>query len=279
MKHGIYPGLGMDVYHAWSLDKSNLKAGPLSRSMLKRFAENPLSWFKSGEFTQTDAMRIGSLFDLALTDPQELESSVVVSPFDSYRTKEAKEWKAANADKIPVTGEELDHAKQAAEACHNHAIAGAILDGAEFQVGVIGEIKGIPAKSLIDILPSEDGDWCETLVDYKTTSMGLDDESLSRSIYKFGYHFQASFYRSLFNHVSPDRVCEDFAVIFQDTKTLEVRVVKLSDDALMLGNAKVKEAIEEYLHCAENGIKSRYADSADTINLPAWAMNQTIEEQ
>jgi hypothetical protein len=61
------------------------------------------------------------------------------------------------------------------------------MEGAQFQVGVIGEIGGIPAKCLIDILPDEDGDYGETIVDFKTTSTGLDDESIRKAIGKYKY--------------------------------------------------------------------------------------------
>jgi len=277
IEKGIYPQMGMEVYHAWKLDKANLKAGAISCSMLKAFYPNPYEWLKADEFKQTDAMRIGSLYDMALTDPDSLKTQTVISPFDNYKTKAAQLWKAEmiEAGKIIVSNEDMFDAIHAVKKVHDHPVAGEIMKNAQFQVGVIGEIGGIPAKCLIDILPDADGDHCETIFDYKTTSNGLDDESIRKTIGGYQYHWQAAFYKSLFNKVSPDRVCSNFGFIFQSTKTHEVRVVMLSDDALCLGTKAIKQAVIEFTKCAHRGIRSRYLNTCDSLDLmPYHAMNE-----
>jgi hypothetical protein len=272
---GIHPGLGMAQYHAWKLKKSNLIQGPISCSMLKAFYENPYAWARTPEKEVTDAMRTGSLFDLALTDPESLTDQTIISLFTDYRTKEAREWKKSIGDKIIVTDEQLQHAINAAQQVRSHNIAGAILEGAEFQVGVVGAIGEIPAKCLIDILPSADGDYAEAIFDYKTTSNGLSDEDIRKTMGNFKLHHQAAFYRTLFNKVSPDRICDAFGFIFQDITTLEVRVVMLSDDALGLGTRAVKAAVTEFVKCAHKGIQSRYEKSMDKLDLmPYHSMNE-----
>ena len=274
---GIHPGLGMDTYHTWKLDKAKLIDGPISCSMLKRFMPNPYAWRWSPEIQQTDAMRTGSLFDLALTDPDAMAAQVVSSPFANFLTKRAREWRDHQlaTGRLIAAPEEIDKAKHAAQRVNEHAVAGDVLAGATFQVGVVGEIGKIPAKCLLDILPDEDGEWCETLVDYKTTSHGVDDEGIRKSMGQFKYHWQAAFYTTLFNQVSPDRVATGFAFIFQDVTTLEVRVVRLADDAMALGTRCVKHAVEEFTRCAHRGISSRYANTCEPLDLlPCHAMNE-----
>ena len=271
MKKGIYPGLGMSDYHGWKLDKTDLAAGPISCSMLKDFRKNPFAWAKTSARKSTASLRTGSLFDAVLTDA-DWQDQIVEPEYDSYRTNVAKAWKAEMEaeGKLIVKPEDLAHAVAGADAVRNHKVAGAILEGAEFQVGVVGEVAGIPAKCLIDILPSKDGDYAETIVDYKTTANGLSDDDLARTIGKWGYHLQASFYRSLFNQVSDDRHCEEFIFIFQDTATLEVRVIYLDSVDLVRGNSMIASAVAEFKDAAENGIRSRYADGIDPISLPDW---------
>lgn len=300
----------MAEYHDWKLDKNNLLAGPISCSMLKSFDANPYAWSLSDDIKQTEAMRIGSLFDAALTDPIALDNPDLfpdrpklepceVAPFDSFRTKEAREWKAIKdqegvrvvsqsvheteirnfQDAISAwevkTGEELSRARKAAQQVMDHPIAGEIMNGAELQVGIIGDIGGIPAKCLLDILPSPDGDWPETIFDYKTTANGIDDESIRKTMGNFKLHWQAAFYRTMFNKFHPDRVCDQFGFIFQDVKTLEVRVITLHEDDLMLGTRAVKNALQNFAKCAHNGIKSRYLDKAPDLNLmPYHAMSE-----
>jgi len=267
----------MKEYHAWSLDKSNLLAGPISCSMLKAFAPNPYECLKSPDFEPSDAMRIGSLYDLAVTDPDVLTTEVAVMKYKDFRTKEAQEWRHEMQIQgyLIVSQEELDKAYQAADEMRKHPIASEIIKDAQMQVAVVGDIAGIPAKCLLDILPANKGGYAETIFDYKTTSKGLDDESISKTIGDYKYHWQAAYYRTLANKVFEDRYFSSFGFIFQSTKTHEIRVVPLSDDALALGTRAVAQAVKDYTKAAHNGIQSRYLDTADPVGLmPYHAMNE-----
>ena len=303
---GIYPGLGMTEYHAWELDKSDLSAGPASNSTLKAFAKNPFAWSMAPDFKPTKAMATGSFFDAAITDPDTLAEFLpvapaplapcVISPHDSYRSKEARGWRedAIAVGKRPLKQDERDaeivayseaveayevkfwaKAKLAADARHavySHSVAGAILENADFQVGIVGEVpSGIPAKCLIDILPRYDSPYAKSIVDYKTISTGLDDESVRKAIGRFGYHWQAAWYISLtnkaFKAIGSDRRIEYFVFIFQDPATLEVRVIRLDSGSLANGTNAVKHALLEFVECATNGIRSRYADKMDVLEL------------
>ena len=305
---GIHVGLGMEEYHSWKLDKAKLIEGPISCSTLKAFDPNPYAWLKSPPFKPSKAMETGSLFDAAVTDPDTLSDllptpikdhkNAVELPFDSLRTKAAREWKNnAEAEGLEVLTSSqikkrdedyliamesyeanLDHLTKAREAVFSHPIAGKILEGADFQVGVVGEIGGIPAKCLLDILPNKDGDYAETIPDYKTISTGIDDESVRKAIGKFRYHWQSAFYRSLFNKVSVDRLCEEFKFIFQDIVTLEVRVVTLDQDSMDLGTRAVKHALINFRKCAEKGIRSKYLKTDHELALmPYHAMSEDEE--
>ncbi len=274
---GIHYNLGMKEYHGWKIDKSNLLAGPISCSMLKSFAPNPYEWLKSPDFEPSDAMRIGSLYDLAVTDPDVLTTEVAVMKYKYFRTKEAQEWRHEMQIQgyLIVSQEELDKAYQAADEMKKHPIAGEIVKNSQKQVAVVGDIAGIPAKCLIDLLPENKGEYAETIFDYKTTSKGLDDESIRKTIGEYKYHWQAAYYRTLANKVFEDRYFSSFGFIFQSTKTHEIRVVTLSDDALALGTRAVAQAVKDYTKAAHNGIQSRYLTTSDAVDLmPYHAMNE-----
>lgn len=268
-KEGIYPGMGMEEYHAWKLDKDVLIEGPISCSVLKAFDANPYAWLVSDEQKETPALRKGKLFDAAVTDPDELIMSFRISQFENFKTKEAREWRdsVTAQGQVVVSESEFNRAEKARNRVFNHPEAGQLVDGAQFQVGVVYNYGDIPAKCLIDILPSEDGEDCETLVDYKTISTGLDDKSIRDAIGKYKYHWQAAFYKTLANKVSEDRVFETFKFIFQDVNTLEVRVVELDDDSMALGSRAVGAALKNFLRCAHQGIKSRYLNKTEILGL------------
>ena len=279
LKRGIHYNLGMEEYHAYKLDKSKLKEGPLSTSTLKEFMKSPYQWLRSGPKAPTMAMQTGSLLDLALTEPDQFDARVVTSPFDSYRTKAAKEWRdEALADGMIIANDlEIENAKACAAAVWSHEIAAPILEQAEFQTGVVADIGGIPFKCLIDVLPVADA-WEEIIWDYKTTSNGLDDKNLRDTIYKWGWHIQAAAYKAAWNKESSDRHCESFGFIFQDPQTREVRVEVLDEDSMDLGRRQVASGLREYARAAEYGIRSRYAKTRGTISLPVYGMMQAEDE-
>ena len=276
MKPGIYPNMGMDDYHALKLDKANLKNGPISCSMLKDFARNPYAWLRSKPKESTPAMNTGSLLDAAITEPDRLDEIVAISPFDSFRTKEAREWKAEqeSASRLIIAPESLQNALKCAEAVRSHKEAGRILSQSEAQTGVFGNLYGIPAKALVDLAPKAEH-WDETLWDIKSTQAGLDDESVRTSISKWGWWIQAAWYRSLWNLVSPDRHCENFGLILIDPNTREVRVVTMAPDAIILGNRWIKVALKRFVTAAHEGIKSDYASGVTQLDVMPWcAMNE-----
>jgi len=272
---GIHYGISSRDYHAWELDKSKLINGPISCSMLKSFAPNPFAWRFGPEKKTTSAMRAGSLFDYALTEPNLLEAQCHLSPYPDFKKKEAREWRDSilESGDLIVTEESLTHARNAAEKVREHPVAGPIVAAADYQVGIVSEIGGTPAKCLLDIVPKEEA-WDEVLWDYKTTE-GLDDESIRRTIGQWKYHWQAAFYRTMWNKASEDRYCERFGFIFQDRATLEVRVVILPQDDLDLGRRSVAAALEDFATCARRGIHSRYLKNSSELGpLPYQAMNE-----
>lgn len=303
LQPGIHYGVTSEQYHAWALDKAELIKGPISCSMLKKFAPSPFAWRWGPEQKTSKAMQAGSLFDAALTEPDTLPKyekpemlEYIRLPFKDRRTKEAKEYCAkAEEDGVRVVTESeekqiklwhdqalktydaqvaiIDRAKLGAQRVREHVKAGPIVDNASHQVAVVGSIGEIPAKCLIDILPNDDS-WDETIWDFKTTE-GLDDESIAKTMGRFGYHWQAAFYRTMWNKASEDRHCERFGFIFLDRNTLEVRVLMLSDDDMDRGRRSVSIALRKFATAAHQGIKSEYADKIQTLGtLPYQAMNE-----
>ena len=267
---GIHHNFGMLQYHNWKLDKAKLSEGPISNSMLKAFAPSPFEWLRAGEFKQTIYTTMGSLYDAALSDDK-LGEGFALKEYPDYKTKAAREWRDAQltAGVTIYTEDQWDEAKKAAETVRSHEVASEILEGAHLQTAVITEVGGIPAKCLLDIVPTH-LDWDDWLFDYKTISTGLDDVSIRKAIGNFKYHWQAAFYRTAWNQIARDHGeihRNKFGFIFQSTVTREVRVVELKQEAMNVGIAAVKAALAVYAKCAKRGIHSAYANQSTEIDL------------
>jgi hypothetical protein len=92
-----------------------------------------------------------------------------------------------------------------------------------------------------------------------------------KAIGKFGYHWQAAVYINITNKayeaLGSKRRIKYFIFIFQDPQTLEVRVIRLDSGSLVNGTNAVRAAVREFADCAANGIRSRYADKIDVLEL------------
>jgi hypothetical protein len=281
-------------YHAWGVNKDNLSDSPVSNSMLKQFAENPWNWRNYDKEFKSDALTWGSLVDCLLLTPAEFTNEFIVKPDDAPRkptsaqvnavkkSEKALEsitwWDEFNArmdGKTLIDDYTYNKASNAVRMLKSHSEASEILDGASTQTAIIHEHAGIKFKSLLDIVP-ENANWDHFLVDLKTTSSKLDDESLSKQIFKYKYHWQAAFYLWLWNKQSKDSR-RKFAFIFQNSETHEVRVVELDQSAIESGMIMIKHHITDYMRRVKtNDWASRYATGCDEINLPAFGI--TSEE-
>ena len=68
----------------------------MSKSAIFELYQSSLyKWrFHPRQFSPTANMAWGSLVDTIITAPEDLQTEFAISPFDTFRTKEARDWKA-----------------------------------------------------------------------------------------------------------------------------------------------------------------------------------------
>ena len=86
-------------YHSeLTLDRSDIFSAEswLSKSAVFELYQSSLyKWrYFPREFAPTANMAWGSLVDTIITAPEDLQTEFAISPFDSFRTKESRYWKA-----------------------------------------------------------------------------------------------------------------------------------------------------------------------------------------
>ena len=102
-----------DYHTLLTCNRANIHAidSFLSKSVLWELDKRSLwKWrYHARKIEPTAAMQWGSLVDCLATTPELLAESVAVSPFDSYRTKEARDWRDAElaAKRILATKDDL----------------------------------------------------------------------------------------------------------------------------------------------------------------------------
>ena len=188
---GFYPDLTPEQYFAEPCPApalSNSGIATLLRSCPAKFAHQHAAIGQPVEGRRdTTATYMGSLVHrLALGKG----ADYAVSPFDDYRTKEARAWKAEAeaAGQIPVKQRDMDAAKEMAEVAR-HAIA-AETEGRDYQTEVVFAWRRGDrwCRGMLDV-------WCPSLslaLDVKTC-VAADDTSIDRA-FASGYGRQEAWY-------------------------------------------------------------------------------------
>jgi hypothetical protein len=262
----IEQGLGK-TYYERTATASDPKAGPVSKSLLWDFNKSPFKWRHGNPREVSKAMDLGTLIHAATLEPETLENIVIVSPYADFRTKEAREWKAEQAElgKIITSEEEIEKIKE---------IAGVVLDDyhinflAEYktEVAVFGKIGNTEIKGLIDLVP----DNLDCLVDLKTTAGIESPEALQRTIVNRGYHWQAALYLDLWNAATGEKRTR-FVFCFIETEApYESAWVELSENLLDIGRAGYMNAVAKWQTCVATNHWPKRIEGILKIETPKY---------
>lgn len=251
----------------------------LSKSVLWELKTASLyRWrFAPKQFSGSPAAEWGSMIDAELTEPGGVESLCEVSPFDSFRTKEAREWKEdiQAAGKIIAKQDQIDSVKLAASKIRNDHNAKELLKDSMSQVIVTSTIGDVGVKCMIDLVP-EDKPY---LVDIKTTS-DFSPEGISRKIAQLGYHVQAAWYLKIWNNENPDDQRKRFRFIWQSSESpYEVAVTELPGFDISVGEEWAAFQLERLKSATKrNYWPNIFGGNVALIGRPPWAEASDADE-
>ena len=227
-----------DYHSKMTLDRGNIFSPDswLSKSAVYELYQSSLfKWrYFPREFkTPSPAMTWGSMVDCILTcPPEEFDAQFISSPFDSFRTKDAREWKERMMDegKTIITPEAHANANAAATVLKcKHKYAASIVEKSKTQVMLANKIthpaskRPVQLKGLVDFAPEGE----PFLVDLKTTA-DFSAAGFQKATARFGYHVQAAHYLGLWNMQHPDDQRDRFQIIWQDSSApYEVAVTEI----------------------------------------------------
>ena len=271
----IEQGLGK-TYYERTATPSDPKAGPVSKSLLWDFNKSPFKWRHSKPREASKAMDLGTLIHAATLEPETVEQIIAISPYADFRTKEAREWKEAQAEsgKIITSQDEIDKALSIAETVTDDYLAHF---NAKYktEVAVFGKIGSTEIKGLIDIVP----DGLDCLVDLKTTAGICNgneatrincEEALRWTIMKWGYHWQAALYLDLWNAASGEKRTR-FIFCFVETESPhETAWVELSENLLELGRAGYMNAVAKWQTCVATNHWPKQIEGIALIEAPKY---------
>lgn len=250
----------------------------LSKSVLWELDSSSLyKWrFHSKPKVITPAMQWGILIDCLTTTPELENTDVVVSPYDSYRTNEAKAWKTAQEaeNKIIVASSDMEEARAAVKMLTQTCKASAdIFAKSKSQVIVAGRVLDVKVKGLVDLAPEGE----DFLADLKTTGT-FTLEGFAKQTASLGYFCQAALYLELWNTMHPNDQRTRFKLIWQDSSPpYEACVMEVSNADIEAGWQYISVLIKRILDATAANHWPMAFEKEQIISRPTWSAIQLEE--
>lgn len=241
-------------------------------SMLKAFGRSPahvLAGF-SEERESTEDMNIGSLLDhkVLLTDYR-----YTTSPFDDFRTKEARAWRDEQRERgvTVFKHDEIETVEAMVRSVWRHPVASNLLRKGKSQVGLFAPHGDVDRKGLVDFVP----DNVPFLVDLKKVRDG-SPHGFRRQIGQLRYDVQAAYYRDLWRDLTGET--RNWAWVCVEAEApYAVSVYRLDDESLDKASLTWKKWIADYVACEDSNEWPSYnAGEMATIQSPTWILKGDV---
>jgi len=275
---GFYPDMPEAIYRADpcptpALSNSVIKV-LVSGSPLHAWASHPrLGKRQEEEKEQTKATLFGELVHkLVLGRGRD----IAVSPYDSFRTNEAKEWKRLQAQqgKIIAKQEWIDEAGEVVKSVRKSLadldLSHVFSDGPT-EVVAIWKSGEVWCKAMMDF-----PHWpTATIWDLKTCD-SANPRALKSKVPNFGYDSQAVFYRRGAGILKPELLGRiKFRFVFVETSyPYAVTVAELDNEVEAIAESKVCRAIATWKNCLALDRWPAYSSEVVKIESQPWALTQ-----
>lgn len=260
------PGVPEDAYHAHPSASSSFLRTLTGRSP----AHARAAQLEPRE--ETPALMLGRAIHARALEPGSYPQRYAVAPKVDRRTKAGKatweEFTEAHPGAVILSESDGAMVEAIGAALEPHPLAPLVLSGgaAELSGFFTDPGTGAPCRIRPDYARLNDG----LLADLKTTTDASPRE-FARAVYRYGYHVQAAFYALGFE-VIEGRPLEDFLFIaIEKAPPYAVGVYRLDDEALAVGRATVRKALNTYAACLASGHWPAYSEAVEPVTLPAYA--------
>lgn len=238
----------------------------LNRSPAHAFAAHPRMGGHRSD--PTAAMVNGTLIDSLLCGG---DADIIESPYDEYRTNEAKAWRDSQlaVGKTPVKRKEMEGAKKAAAYIQENMLAQGIEFTGEHQPSLIWETDGVLCRARLDHWVEETA----TIYDLKTAD-NASPGGLGGKFVGFGYHIQHAAYVQAVETLRPDLAGRvKFVFVVAETEPpFGVTIAHPAGTLRALGDFQWKRAVKLWGECLASGKWPAYP--AAEVEAPAWALAQ-----
>lgn len=256
-----------DIKYGMSFEDYKQAAG-VNASFLCEFKRSPAHGkaYLEEPRVETDAFKLGTLVHKFTLEPELAAHGIVTKPDGmDFRSKEGKEWKAANADKTILSLQEKKDLVGMTNSILTHPVASNLFAEGEPEVSMFADYNGILRKGRVDFLPGGN-----VIVDLKTC-VDASPNAFSRDLFKFSYHIKAAYYLDIAKALGLDK--EVFVLVcVEKTPPYAVKCYQIHLEAIRIGREVYRELLQQYAECVQKNHWPAYSEEIEVINLPAWAL-------
>lgn len=227
----------------------------LSQSKIKMYSKDPNYMYRAcitGELKKKDAKHfmIGSEVDGILTE-MDKRDNVIISPYDDYRTKEAREWKEEMiaSGKIPCKSDEYEDIMAIAIAVQSTSIWKDIEKSFTMQEiiqihdNTLGELFNCRYGKIDSYRINNDG-WCD-LLDLKT-AVTVDKDKFFYRAKDLGYFVQLKYYSDLLLEKYPQiKGFRYWFVVAEKSEPFRVKLFRVPVELVEQEEADLRYTIRE----------------------------------
>lgn len=239
----------------------------IPQSTLKGFAKCPayVRWLEQEhKRPPTESQALGLMVEHLLFG---IAFRHAISPFDSFKTNEAKAWKAEQqANNITVlTQKAADEAAIMVEALHRNPEVEKLIAHGRPSVALFGEHKatGLLRKGLLDFVPDD-----QFILDLKT-SQDPSEFGFGRQVASYRYDVQAASYSRLFEDVFNEKRTFVFIVVSNKEPFLTATYY-LRPDQIASAEAQYEYWMKRYAECDAADHWPGYTSALTALNVPKY---------
>lgn len=229
------------------------RSAGVSSTPFKEFLKSPLHMktCMSAEFEETEAMYFGQKFHEAM------EGKPI--KFEWFKT-------------APPNQRNEELIKRMVDAVHAHPICREILaekGTRETSAYVKDSETSLYMKARFDRL-QHDG----LIIDFKTTTKSAKAEEFERSVFNYGYHISAAWYRRVLSQIMPNSPNEFLFVAIEKKAPFGISVLRLKEEVLRFGQDIINANLPRVIECMNNDKWPGYPAEVRDVGIPSWAMNR-----
>lgn len=267
---GIYD-IPIEEYHGDPCDGPSISSSGLRALLLecpaKYWATSPLNPNRFEE-KRSEALDIGAAAHCLTLGEPEFNKYFIVSPFDNFQTKAAREWRDEQTRTV-IRKEDFDRIEIVSAVQKRSAQVMRAFEHGKPEMSLIwkDEETGVWLKARPDWLPNKPKE--RFIVEYKT-AVSINPRKWSSDAFKFGYHMQAAMQIDGIKAVmGVDPIGVAHVVQEKDPPYLaELRL--FGPEQIEDGRFMYRRALKIFARCYETGEWPGYTDEPSYVETPLW---------